>query len=228
LGKGILAFDLALVTGWALCRYDHVRGEYFYVEKTGVIDAHLYKEPSPLTERVYVKRLFKFGRALDAVILCYLEHIHRVKQRKPVDIVAYESTSWRAKKGTSTKTKEIALKLAGVLLEHLWYLETIGVEVMRVAPQEWQPFIFGDKYKTKQTSVIRKKLSFDHARSLGYQPESHHEADAINLAYFVATIQSDAVFAVIKMGTSVVLYMINAYQARRCSEGENGTQNFRG
>jgi len=182
----ILAFDLALVTGWALCEYLPSQPDYFYVEKTGIIDAHIHREPSPLTEETYVKRLFKFGRALDAVILGHVEYIHRAEQRRPVDIVAYELASWRAKKGTSGKVREMALRLSGVLLEHLWYVESVGVEIMRVAPSEWQKFVFGDKYKSRQPSVERKKLSIDHCRSLGYKPDNHHIADAANIAYFVA------------------------------------------
>jgi len=55
----VLAFDLALVTGWALCdAYD----DNFGVVETGIIDAHVRKEPSPLTEGTYVKRLFKMRR----------------------------------------------------------------------------------------------------------------------------------------------------------------------
>jgi len=197
----ILAFDLALITGWALCRI--VRGhEYGLAEQplftrvqvveSGVIDAHIHREPSPLTEETYVKRLFKFGRALDATILGQLEYIHRAEQITPVDIVAYELASWRAKKGTSGKVREMALRLSGVLLEHLWYAESIGVEVTRVAPQEWQRFVFGDKYKAKQPSAERKKLSMDHCRSLGYKPANHHIADAVNIAYFVVRKKLDA------------------------------------
>lgn len=184
----VLAFDLALVTGWALCdAYD----DNFGVVETGIIDAHTRKEPSPLTEGTYVKRLFKFGRALDAVILGKLEYIHRQEQQRPVDYIAYESTSWRAGKGTSSKVREMALKLTGVLLEHLWYMESIGVEIVRVAPQQWQPFVFGDKYKVKQRSAERKKLSIDHCRALGYEAENHHIADAVNLAFYIAKEKLD-------------------------------------
>lgn len=187
----ILAFDLALVTGWALCEYMPTHPDYFHVFKSGIIDCHVRKEPSPLEEGTYVRRLYKFGRALDAVVLGYLEYIHRVEQKQPVGIIAYELASWRAKKGTSTKVREMALRLSGVLLEHLWYLQGIEIDIARVAPQSWQAFVFGDKYKVRQSSVERKKLSIEHCRALGYRPETHHEADAVCIAYYVARRKLD-------------------------------------
>jgi len=123
--------------------------------------------------------------ASDAVVLGKLEFVHRAEQRKPVDIVVYELASWRAKKGTSSRVREMALRLSGVLSEHLWYLESIGVEIVRVTPEEWQRSVFGDKYNSKMPSAERKKLSMEYCRELGYEPENHHIADSVNICYYI-------------------------------------------